>query len=391
MSCRPYHRSKLRSILVACGLLFVVATSLGRIAYQELELPLPRPRNSAPVVLEGRVFTRLPGIDVGGVLVHFRRPELTPPGRGKFVESTVTDRLGNFSFGSNFRGPAHIFLDRLRMRQWTYHPISDIPLPASEKLEIEIIDGPIGTGRVVRNGLPVSGVGVALKFVEPAANDCFWLFREVTDEAGRFRFEHLPEGVEFWLSALRTHGFDPQPANLLPDDDTFLPARFRSGTDGTTLDVGDLDLRPGATLGGKVVMTDGKRLPENCVVSAGRPGAGGWICSYLDATGHFRIKGLPGGTIGVRLELKWNIDQPGYPIPPPGYRLSAQNACLDPATGLDLIGQLDRDKSDLTILVEPDGSGPKGAPAIPSSLTPASLARFQTARTGRIAGVEVIH
>jgi hypothetical protein len=392
MSFRPYHRSKLRRILVAGGLLFVGAASLVLIAYQELDLPLPPPRLSSQVVLAGRLFTKVSDIEVGGVLVHFRRPEPTPAGRRKFVETAVTDGMGNFTFATDFRGPAHIFLDRHRMRQWTHHPISDIALPTIEKLEIELIDGPIATGRVVRDRLPVTGIGVALKFVEPAANDCFWLFREVTDDQGRFRFEHLPEGVEFWLSALRTHGFDPQPTEELPDGDTFLPVRFRSGTDGTILDLGDLELLPGATIAGKVVLADRKRLPENCVVAAGQPGAGGWICSYLDATGHFRIKGLPRGTIGVRLELKWTVDPPSYPVPPAGYKMSRQNACLDPVGGMQLIGRLECDKTDLTILVEPTKAGALGVASAASSFSdPAIDARFKTAQSGPISGIEAIH
>jgi len=392
MTRQTHHRSKLRRIFIACGLLFVIAASTGLIAYQEVELPLPRPQLSSQIVVGGRLFTKVPGIDVAGVLVHFRRPEPTPPGRRKFVETAVTDRLGNFSFAGNFRGPAHLFLDRHRMRDWTHRPIADVTLPASEKLEIELIDGPAAAGRVVRNGIPAPGIGVALKFAEPAANDCFWLFREVTDVQGRFRFQHLPEGVEFWLSALRTRAFDPQPTDSLPDDETFLPVQFRTGSDGTTLDLGDFELRVGATLAGRVVITDGKRLPENCVVAAGRPGAGGWVYSRLDKNGQFRIKGLPQGSIGTHLELTWMISQPGYPVPPPGYRLSAQNACLDPANGSELVGLLDRDKSDLIILVEPTkGAANTGPGKTLSSPGPAPLAQFQKARAGPITGVAAIH
>ncbi len=389
MKRRPHHSSKLRRVFVACGLLFVVTGSLALIAYQELEFP-PRERHS-PVILSGRLFTRSSDINVGGVLVHFRPPEPMPRGRRNYVVTAVTDRFGRFAFEANFRGPAHVFLDRHRLRDWTYRPIADITLPASQEIEIELIEGAVAAGRVVRKGNPAGGIGVALKFVDPAANDCFWLFQEETDREGRFRFEHLPQGTEFWISALRSPPFDPQPANSLPDDQTILPTRFCAGRDGATLELGDFELHYGTALAGRVVLADGKSLPQNCVVAAGRPGAGSWVYSRLDKSGHFQIKGLPHGTIAAHLELTWAANPPCYPVPLPGYRLSVRNRCLDPVSGSELIGQLDHDKSDLTILLEPAKTGARAGTGngiqTPDS---AALAQFRQAAAGPITGVTAI-
>ncbi|MGO9919355.1 MAG: carboxypeptidase-like regulatory domain-containing protein [Isosphaeraceae bacterium] len=390
MKCPPPHRSRLRRVLVACGLVFVGAGILGLIAYQELELP--RPQQRSPVILAGRLFTRAPGIETAGVLVHFRRPnEPLQPGRRRYVETAVTDRSGYFSFDANFRGPAHLFLDRHRMRDWTYRPIAEIALPSSQVLQIELIEGSIAAGRVVRNGVPAAGIGICLKFVEPAAHEYFYLFQEATDDQGRFRFEHLPEGAEFWISALRTRAFEPQLTDALPDDQTFPPIRFRTGADRTTIELGDFKLRSGATLAGRVVVSDGKAIPENWVVAAGRPGAGGRVYSRLDKKGHFQIKGLPPGTIAAHVEQVWTINPPGYPVPVPGYRPSARNKCLDPSNGFELIGQLDDDTSDLTILLEPTtNAAGAGAGGRPSSPDPAALAQFRNARAGPITGAAAI-
>jgi hypothetical protein len=397
MRGQPLHRSRFRRAFVAGGSLFVIAASLGLVAYQELELPLPNPRPGSPVVLRGRLFTRSARIKVDGVLVHFRPPDPMPRGRRNHVVTAVTDRFGNFSFEANFRGPAHLFLDRHRLRDWTYRAIPDITLPTNQRTEIQLLEGPNATGRVIKNGEPAAGIGLALKFVEPAANDCYWLFEEITDETGRFRFEHLPERVEFWLSALRFPPFDPQPTEKLPDDHTFTPIRFRTGRDGTTLDLGDFDLRAGVTLAGQVVLADGKSLPENCVVAAGPPGAGGWVYSHLDKKGQFQIKGLPRGTIAAHIEVRWSANSPGYPVPLPGYRLSAKNACLDPTSGSELVGRLDSDRSDLTILLEPikgaGNAGAKNRSLAPNAAAPDSraLAQFQKASAGPITGVAAIH
>jgi hypothetical protein len=386
MNGAALHQSRLRRLLVACGLVFVAAASLGLIAYQELELPKPQRR--LPVVLAGRLFTRSPRIDPRGVPVHFRRPEPLQPGRRSYVATTVTDASGNFSFEEDFRGQAHLFLDRFRLRDSTYRPISDVSLPASEKLEIELIEGAAASGRVVKNGLPEAGMGIAVKFVEPAANDYFYAFQGHTDSDGRFRFEHLPEGVEFWISALRSGGgLDPQPSDALLDDQTFLPIRFRTGRDRTTIELGDFQLRTGARLSGRVILADGKTIPENCVVAAGRPGAGGWVYSRLDKTGRFQIKGLPHGTIAAHVRLTWTANPPGYPVPLDGYRVSARNACLDPTNGFDLVGRLDHDIDDLTILLEP-AKGPAGPGAGQTVPAPdqSAIARFQKAKAGPITG-----
>jgi hypothetical protein len=391
MKCRLPNRSKFRRVFVACGLVFIVAGSLGLIAYQELELP--RPQRRSPVILAGRLFTHAPGIDVRGVLVHFRRAdEPLQPGRRRYVETAVTNGSGYFSFEADFRGPVHLFLDRHRLRDWTHRPISDVTLPTSQELQIGLIAGSIATGRVVRNGVPAPGIGIALKFVEPAAHDYFFLFQEATDEQGRFRFEHLPEGVEFWISALRTRAFDPQLSESLPDDQTFLPIRFRTGRDRTTLDLGEFELRPGARLAGRVVLSDGKAIPENWAVAAGHPGAGGRVYSRLDKEGHFEIKGLPQGTIAADVELVWAANPPGYPVPVPGYRLSSRNTCLDPGNGFELVGQLDHDINDLTILVEPAKDAAAAGPgSISPSPDPATRARFREAKAGPLTGVAAIH
>ncbi len=391
MKGQPLHRSKLRRVFVVCGVLFVIAASLGLIAYQELDLPLPQRRS--PVILAGRLFTRARGIDTEGVLVLFRRPdEPLQPGRRTFVATAVTDRSGSFSFEANFRGPAHLFLDRERLRDWTYRPIYDVTLPASEELQIELIEGSIATGRIVRNGAPAAGIGICLKFVEPAAHDYFFLFQEATDDRGRFRFEHLPEGAEFWIAALRTGAFEPQLSDGLPDDQTFLPRRFRTGRNRTSLDLGDFELRPGARLGGRVVLSDGKAIPENWVVAAGHPGAGSRVYSHLDKQGHFQIKGLPQGIIAAHVEQVWTANPPGYPVPVPGYRLSARNTCLDPGDGFELVGRLDHDINDLTILVEPATNGAAGGTGrLSSSPDQAALARFRSAKAGPITGAPAIH
>ena len=63
----------------------------------------------------------------------------------------------------------------------------------------------------------------------------------------------------------------------------------------------------------------------------------------------------------------------------PGYRLSVRNKCLDPLNPFRLIGKLDRDIDNLTILFEP-GEEPE------ANYDPGPAADFKEARSGTIAG-----
>jgi hypothetical protein len=62
---------------------------------------------------------------------------------------------------------------------------------------------------------------------------------------------------------------------------------------------------------------------------------------------------------------------------PAGYRVSARNKCRDPLNPYRLVGRVDRDVANLTILFEPGEQPP------PSH----ALAAFKEAQTGPITGV----
>jgi hypothetical protein len=98
----------------------------------------------------------------------------------------------------------------------------------------------------------------------------------------------------------------------------------------------------------------------------------------MDAGGRFAFQGLPGGDVSVKLSIP-------DAAPQAGYRLSAKNKCLDPITLNHLEGSLERDVTDLTILLEP------GAPIEPSPpydhIDLTTLADYYDAARGPITGV----
>ena len=68
------------------------------------------------------------------------------------------------------------------------------------------------------------------------------------------------------------------------------------------------------------------------------------------------------------------------------YRLSDKNRCLNPYGSYRLMGRLDRDITDLTILLEP-GVQPERQFASPRQLDQTALADFEDAKAGPIMGV----
>jgi hypothetical protein len=74
----------------------------------------------------------------------------------------------------------------------------------------------------------------------------------------------------------------------------------------------------------------------------------GLLRSRVDDDGRFEFLDLPDWEVNVSVRF------PGINTwMPPGYRLSSRIKCVDPLNPWQLIGQLDRDVTDLTILFEP--------------------------------------
>ncbi|MHC5541515.1 redoxin domain-containing protein, partial [Singulisphaera rosea] len=103
-------------------------------------------------------------------------------------------------------------------------------------------------GRLARDGKPVADIPITL---QQAAGD--WegspIYLETrTDAQGRFLFPHA--GAARAMSLAATTG-------SFKDQGAFVPRRFKSGTDGTTVELGDLEVRAGRRLAGRVVFSDG--------------------------------------------------------------------------------------------------------------------------------------
>ncbi len=192
----------------------------------------------------------------------------------------------------------------------------------------------------------------------------------------RSRPRRTTRGISGWpgsrLVRIPYNSIYSKPGSLA-NHQTVIPRTFNAGIDGATVDLGDFEVQPGRTLAGRVIVSDGKALPRDAKVVVW-PDNAGILTSGLDEAGRFEVKGIPEGGITVLVNFIT------------GYRLSPRNRCLNPARPQLLEGRVDRDITDLTILIEP-GLTPEHISVNPHELDPALVADFNDAKTGPITGV----
>ncbi len=221
---------------------------------------------------------------------------------------------------------------------------------------LEMDRGSVVTGRIVRDGKPVPGATIGLRGFDVLESP------EVkADALGRFRFPHVPANSPCWAYV---------PPGSLERAGAFVPRSLQTAAEDSAIDVGDLTVGPGRTVSGRVVLADGKPLPANVEVQAGAGNADGHVRAKPDRSGRFTLAGLPEGLVWV---VAYFPDDMFFA--PAGYRLSGKNKCVDPLNPYLLMGRVDRDIADLTILFEP-GNQP------PPSVDPDRLEAFKEAQAG---------
>ena len=138
--------------------------------------------------------------------------------------------------------------------------------------------------------------------------------------------------------------------------------------------LGDFEVERGRKLAGRVVFTDGKAIPARTTVLASSENTPGLIRATVDPQGPFELLGLPESEVHVSVRFA-DIQT----LLPSGYRLSPRNKCVDPLNPYRLVGKLDHDVDDLTILFEP-GDKPE------ANYEPGVLEDFKEVKSGTIAG-----
>ncbi len=230
--------------------------------------------------------------------------------------------------------------------------------------------GSVVTGRIIREGRAVPGTTVGF-WRDFHKYDVALGSPEVrTDAKGRFRFPHAPADAAGWVYVS---------TGSLERAGAVVPRSLQTPAADLSVDLGDIEVRPGRTISGRVVFADGRHLPFNAEVLVSADHAAGWPRTRLDRLGRFTLSGLPEGQIDL---VAYFPDDKSYA--PAGYHVSTKNKCLDPLNPWWLVGQLARVMSDRTLLFEP-GEQP------PPSHAPDRLAAFKEAQAGPITGVPPHH
>jgi hypothetical protein len=225
------------------------------------------------------------------------------------------------------------------------------------------------SGRVLKEWKPVAGIQMGLRYADGRDPKPLTPLEVKTNANGFFRIPHVLAGTEFWAYSK---------LGSVAGGGTIVPIHFETGADGLAIDLGECRVELGRTLAGRVVCSDGRRVPAGTVIWGSCPRAGGVFSLELGGAGRFEFKGLPPGEVNLHLSL--NRVSPATP-----YHVSGKNKCLHPNMPF-LEGQLERDITDLTILLEP-GPDADGDRTSLTDIDPTVRADFNDAKAGPITGV----
>lgn len=147
--------------------------------------------------------------------------------------------------------------------------------------ELRVAGGATIKGRVLAQGKPVSKAQLLLLPVARVAVENHEPLYIGTDDKGQFTISNVPAGLEWSLDANSDSGMGG------------VAARLVTTTEGETVDLGDVEVRSGHSLAGRIVLSDGKMIPFNMPVGISSS-ANGSRHGVLSTDGRFEFKGLSG-------------------------------------------------------------------------------------------------
>jgi hypothetical protein len=260
----------------------------------------------------------------------------------------VTDARGEFLITADkpFDALALKVEARLFARRTFLHVAS-----GDTRHDLKVTEGASVVGRVLKDGRPLGGVAIGLVSVQRNVEVFTGEYVIGTMDDGAFLFVNVPPEMEYHvygeMDSLAPHGAIPS-------------TKLRTRGDGTTADAGELRVRPGHRLAGRVKFSDGGHIPEHTRVLVSREEAWDSTFMKLDAQGRFAFTNVPAEKLNVSVRV-------------PRYRLAAANGSLDSYNPFRLVGKLTGDKTNLTILLEPGDHLPSDFTSLPENERPENL------------------
>jgi protocatechuate 3,4-dioxygenase beta subunit len=269
----------------------------------------------ARAVVEPFGFALPNGTQFGGTDDKGIDPLAVSDGDGRFRLGVGEDRLGVLL---NVKAP---YLAPVRLK----------PLAAGpDRHTIHLGVGVTVSGRVVKDGKPLPGL--TLGMVQKSRNSETFVgeFQFATDADGWFHFVNIPPGDDFYLygimDSFKAHGA--------------LAARpVTTAEHGSTIELGTIEVQPGLTVSGRVVLSDDKPLPPHTRVLLGSEEA--WDVQIVEAApdGTFLFTSVPPGPYDLSANLR-------------AYHPSKRNRSLDLLNPFRLLGMVPADRTNLRILYE---------------------------------------
>jgi hypothetical protein len=255
----------------------------------------------------------------------------TPPGVDPV---TVTDRKGIFQFVlTEARSELGV---RINARGYAPCIAADLATGSAVPHSIRLTRGAAVSGRLSdAQGKGIGGATVQLVPVDRNAGTFTGWHDIGTSADGEFMLVNVPANTEYVLLAKMDA--------LAPSGAVALQQRIKTGAEGTSVTGASLKTQPGATLSGKVVLSDGKPIPNGIRLMVGREATWDAQFALLNKDGSFSLTGLP---YGEKLDLTLRV---------PGYKPSAKNGKVEPWGSMHLtIPNREASPRNLIIWMEPE-------------------------------------
>jgi hypothetical protein len=197
--------------------------------------------------------------------------------------------------------------------------------------DLTLFTGVTITGRLVKNGKPLAGPAVAVVQESHRAETFLGAFQAATDQQGVFTIPNVPPRETLVLyglmESLHKHG-------------AVGVRTVRTGESRSVVNIGDVEVKPGHSLTGEVVLSDGKGVPLGTRVLISRDAAWDSQQAVVDKEGRFAFAGLP-------------VERYSLSVSVPGYHVSPKNGSYDLLNGHGLLGMVNADTAGLRVLLEP--------------------------------------
>ena len=174
----------------------------------------------------------------------------------------------------------------------------------ADRKTITVTEGAVIRGRLLQNGKPVAQAEMGLSTHSQRAEDYLPEVRIGTDEDGRFALTNIPPNRIWYLYA--------KMEALAPRGLSTEIIECATKSDGQDVDVGDIPVKPGYTLRGKIVMSDGKPIPSDMRINLFSDRVRDSQTLTLAPDGLFEFKGLTRGVYSLAPSVKgyeWRDNQ----------------------------------------------------------------------------------